>query len=355
MMSASAFSPSARIDSSKLVLAFFGNRYSPLSGQFFGALHRYLTTVALDWTLLLVDTSTAAQASPLTLLRNAVVHLGKTALRTDIETASIDWFLSPSALRYDRVTPPGHNLASPELADALRAARVQLAIVAGCDQILKSRLIASVPRIVNFHNSRLPDYAGCSAVEWAFYNDEPTIGYTYHSIDSERIDQGYVIFQRSLHVRPGETPRLFAKRLIGDAAAHLPIVLDLCTGSAWPPTGARLLERVSYYSARKAVEHARLHLDLPHGELIKRAHIWGGLDLGHPRLRLVASSLAEHPAAIGKPYSLPGEWQVLRKGIAVATTSGWLEIGRLNRLWPPALAALLPRRVGYLAGRRVSF
>jgi methionyl-tRNA formyltransferase len=337
------------------VVAFFGNRYGPLSHEFFKALDTYRTGVGFNWPLVLVDTSTAHQAALKTRLRNAVVHYGKAVLRVSTETSNLDWFRTAAARRYVQLTPAAHRIADPGLAQSLRTRNVFLVLVAGCDQILKKQLIQSVPRIVNFHNSRLPNYAGCAAVEWAFVNREPEVGYTFHTIDSEKIDQGRVVFQRSIAVREGEGPRAFAKRLIADAVAHLPVVLDICLAHPWPPAESWPLDKVTYFPARRAVEHARLDLALPTSELMRRVRIWGGLDLGHPTTRLVATALAEPRADVrpSTPIGRPGDWLLGRAGLSVVTKHGLVLITRINHLWAPALIPILPPRLGYLEGKRL--
>jgi len=56
--------------------------------------------------------------------------------------------------------------------------------------------------IINCHSGLLPDYRGCSCVEWAIYNDDP-VGATCHFVDSG-IDTGPTIIKREMEIYEGE-------------------------------------------------------------------------------------------------------------------------------------------------------
>ena len=63
---------------------------------------------------------------------------------------------------------------------------------AGCPRKLSKKIIDSIPKgVVNVHPGILPEYRGCSCVEWGIYNDDK-IGNTAHFMTSE-YDQGPVI------------------------------------------------------------------------------------------------------------------------------------------------------------------
>jgi methionyl-tRNA formyltransferase len=63
---------------------------------------------------------------------------------------------------------------------------------AGTPRRLSTRLLGSVKYgVINVHPGLLPAYRGCSAVEWAIYNDEK-IGNTVHYMD-ESYDTGPII------------------------------------------------------------------------------------------------------------------------------------------------------------------
>lgn len=67
----------------------------------------------------------------------------------------------------------------------------RIAVSAGTPRILSQRLLDSVDGVLNCHPGLLPKYRGCTAVEWAVYNDDP-IGNTVHLMTSG-IDEGPIL------------------------------------------------------------------------------------------------------------------------------------------------------------------
>lgn len=75
--------------------------------------------------------------------------------------------------------------------------KIDLLINAGTPRILKEELLnAPTIGVVNCHPGLLPDFRGCTCVEWAIYLDEQ-IGNTVHLMSRE-IDEGPIIIQESL-------------------------------------------------------------------------------------------------------------------------------------------------------------
>jgi methionyl-tRNA formyltransferase len=62
-------------------------------------------------------------------------------------------------------------------------------------------LIIRTPAIaaVNFHTSKLPQYAGLDSIFWALYHEEKEIGVTIHFLE-EGLDTGNIISQRTIPV-----------------------------------------------------------------------------------------------------------------------------------------------------------
>ena len=74
---------------------------------------------------------------------------------------------------------------------------IDIAVNAGTPKILKGNIMDSVNiGILNCHPSLLPNYRGCTSIEWAIYNDDP-IGNTVHMI-TDKIDQGQIILQENI-------------------------------------------------------------------------------------------------------------------------------------------------------------
>ena len=84
----------------------------------------------------------------------------------------------------------------------IKRLRIDCLINAGTPRKLNSHLISSVPRgVVNVHPGLLPEYRGCSCVEWAILQNDK-VGNTAHFID-EGYDTGPIICSESY-----EFPRL---------------------------------------------------------------------------------------------------------------------------------------------------
>lgn len=88
-----------------------------------------------------------------------------------------------------------HNKAVP----LIRELAPDLLLNLGTPNILKAELLA-VPTIgvLNSHPGLLPNYRGCSCVEWAIYNREP-VGATCHFI-TQGIDEGPIVFAEAMRV-----------------------------------------------------------------------------------------------------------------------------------------------------------
>lgn len=80
--------------------------------------------------------------------------------------------------------------------------KIDVAILGGTG-IIKAKIIG-VPKkgIINTHPGILPDYRGCSAVEWSLVNNDP-IGATCHFVTPE-IDAGDIIAIAKAKIKPGD-------------------------------------------------------------------------------------------------------------------------------------------------------
>ena len=95
-----------------------------------------------------------------------------------------------------------HN--SQELYDLTLKREIDLFINCGTPRILSERII-SVPKIgiLNCHPGILPNYRGCSSVEWSLYNDDD-VGNTAHLMKKE-IDEGPIILIEKLDTSKYDT------------------------------------------------------------------------------------------------------------------------------------------------------
>ena len=100
-----------------------------------------------------------------------------------------------------------------EIADRLRAAGVDLVILAGFLRILKAPLLDVFPnRILNIHPSLLPKYPGLKAWAQALEAGESESGCTVHLVNEE-IDAGEIIDQGSVPILEGDTPDSLHQRI----------------------------------------------------------------------------------------------------------------------------------------------
>jgi len=86
--------------------------------------------------------------------------------------------------------------------ELLEMLQPDLVINLGTPNILRTEAL-NLPRVgvLNCHPGWLPDYRGCTCVEWAIYNGDP-VAATCHFM-TEGIDEGPIIVQRVMPVVPG--------------------------------------------------------------------------------------------------------------------------------------------------------
>ena len=137
-------------------------------------------------------------------------------------------YLSPGHFR-TRLEPQ----AEMELVQLLRAAGVELVILAGFMRVLKSQMLDAFPqRIVNIHPSLLPKFPGLEAWKHALAAGEKITGCTVHYVD-EQIDHGDIIEQREVPIRPNDTPEsLHARIQLAEHELYPEAIARLCREAA---------------------------------------------------------------------------------------------------------------------------
>lgn len=112
-----------------------------------------------------------------------------------------------------------HEFATREafdgaLADALRAAGVELVVLAGFDRLITRGLLDAFPnRIVNVHPALLPGFKGLHAQRQALAYGARITGATVHFVD-EAEDHGPIILQGAILVAPDDTEETLAQRIL---------------------------------------------------------------------------------------------------------------------------------------------
>jgi phosphoribosylglycinamide formyltransferase-1 len=120
--------------------------------------------------------------------------------------------------------PPGKfrtkldEAAELEFVKTLRAARVDLIVLAGFMRVLKGDFLRAFEgRIVNVHPSLLPSFPGLAAWKQALDHGVKVTGCTVHFVDAG-VDAGPIIGQQTVAVLENDTPESLHARI--HAAEH---------------------------------------------------------------------------------------------------------------------------------------
>ena len=125
----------------------------------------------------------------------------------------------------ERFLPPGKfrtkldEEAERDYIEALRAAEVDLVVLAGFMRVLKDAFLrAFAGRIVNIHPSLLPSFPGLAAWEQALAHGVRVTGCTVHFVDAG-VDSGPIIGQQTVPVLDDDTAETLHQRI--QAAEHV--------------------------------------------------------------------------------------------------------------------------------------
>lgn len=80
------------------------------------------------------------------------------------------------------------------------------AFVIGVGHIMKTKLISRFKKVLNYHNSYLPECGGLYATSWEMYHGYERSGFSYHYIEDESIDTGNIILQKKIVIDKHATP-----------------------------------------------------------------------------------------------------------------------------------------------------
>jgi phosphoribosylglycinamide formyltransferase-1 len=118
-----------------------------------------------------------------------------------------------------RFIPPGKfrtkldEEAERAFIEALRAAEVDLVVLAGFMRVLKEGLLgAFAGRIINIHPSLLPAFPGLEAWKQALGHGVKVTGCTVHFVDAG-VDSGPIIGQQTVPVLDDDTPETLHQRI----------------------------------------------------------------------------------------------------------------------------------------------
>lgn len=133
-------------------------------------------------------------------------------------------FLSPGQFR-TKMEPESEEA----LVNMLRAAEVELVVLAGFMRVLKAPMLDAFPnRIINIHPSLLPKFPGLEAWKQALATNEKVTGCTVHYVDAG-IDHGAVIAQREVPILPNDTAdSLHARIQVAEHNLYPEVIANFC-------------------------------------------------------------------------------------------------------------------------------
>jgi phosphoribosylglycinamide formyltransferase-1 len=123
---------------------------------------------------------------------------------------------------------------------ALREARIELVCLAGFMRLLSSGFVDSWrDRLINIHPSLLPAFPGLETHERVLAAGVKIHGATVHFVRAA-MDQGPIVAQGALAVRPEDTPETLAARVLRIEHRIYPLALKLVAGGAATVAGERV-------------------------------------------------------------------------------------------------------------------
>jgi len=110
----------------------------------------------------------------------------------------------------------------------LRAAEVDLVVLAGYDRVVGQTLLAAYPgRMINVHPGLLPAFAGTlHAQEMALEHGVKVAGCSVHFVTPE-VDAGPIVVQRAVEVREDDTVETLKARILAEEHKALPEAIRL--------------------------------------------------------------------------------------------------------------------------------
>jgi phosphoribosylglycinamide formyltransferase-1 len=138
------------------------------------------------------------------------------AERARIPTRVIEHGAFPDRESFDRA-----------LVDALRAAGIELVLLAGFDRLVTRTLIEAFPhRIMNIHPALLPAFKGLHAQRQALEYGAKISGATVHFVD-EQTDHGPIILQGAVAIAPDDDESAVRDRILALEHELYPTAIQL--------------------------------------------------------------------------------------------------------------------------------
>jgi phosphoribosylglycinamide formyltransferase 1 len=149
-----------------------------------------------------------------------------------IPTRVVDHLAFPTREAFDRA-----------LVDVLRAAEVELVVLAGFDRLVSRVLLDAFPlRIMNIHPALLPAFKGLHAQRQAAEYGVKVAGASVHFVD-EHTDHGPIIVQGAVAISPEEGEEAVRERILGVEHEIYPIAIQLFAERRLAVEGRRVIVR----------------------------------------------------------------------------------------------------------------
>ncbi len=107
----------------------------------------------------------------------------------------------------------------------MKIAPEDIGVIAGFNQIFRSKTIARFRKFVNVHPSVLPLYRGPIPSFWCLKNRETRTGFSVHVV-TRRIDDGEILYQHAVDIEPGMAEEELDRLISSSAAVVMPRVLS---------------------------------------------------------------------------------------------------------------------------------
>ena len=166
------------------------------------------------------------------------------AVLSDVAEAGILARASERGLRAEFIAPGKFRTKLDDAAEAayiaaLRAAGVELVVLAGFMRILKGEFLqAYANRVINIHPSLLPSFPGLEAWRQALDYGVKVTGCTVHFVD-QGIDTGPILGQQTVPVLDGDTPATLHERIQQAERVAYPAAIDALARGAVTVRGRR--------------------------------------------------------------------------------------------------------------------
>src|SRR5262249_26526214 len=127
------------------------------------------------------------------------------------------------------------------LVEALRAAGVELVVLAGFDRLVTRVLLDAFPhRVMNIHPALLPAFRGLHAQRQALEYGAKIAGATVHFVDEET-DHGPIIVQGAVPIAPDDTPETIQDRILAVEHEIYPAAVQLFAEGRLEIRGRRVI------------------------------------------------------------------------------------------------------------------